>query len=359
MTPARRAATATHLGVAAGTALALLSAFQIYGFRRALDEPVSVGAALAYGLASWVVWAGAVPVVLALGRRFDFAAGRRLRSLAAHALALLAVYVPATLVLLLSGIAIFSPDEAIPWQEVPRQLFATSRLQFGLLLYVGILGLGRATATREALQRRDLEAARLEAAAVRARLDALAARLQPHFLFNTLHAIGALMEDEPKRARRMLVALGDLLREVLGGGDSADVPLAAELALLERYTAIERMRFSDRLAMQVRVADEVRTALVPRLLLQPVVENAITHGIAPRAAGGTVEVAARRDAGMVEILVRNDGAPLAEQWSEGHGLRLTRERLATRFGPDATLIVGTRDGWVETILRFPLEVAAR
>lgn len=350
-TDASRAA--ARLGVAAFGALALLSSIQIYALRRTLKEPISFGQALGYGLGSWAVWALAVPLVLRLGQRFDFAPGRRSTSLAAHLLAMFAIQVPATIVTVLTGLALFSSDEPFPWGELPRQVLAGSRLQFGLLLYAGILGLGRGIDAWTRLRQRELEATRLEAQTVRARLETLAARLQPHFLFNALHTIGALIDEDPVRAREVLTRLGDLLREVLSEPAATEVPLVEELRLLERYTDIERLRFGDRLRVEVAIAPEASGVLVPRFLLQPVVENALRHGIAPLARGGTIRISGEVRSGTLYLVITNNGAPIMNGHREGLGLRTTRERLQTRHGPGATVSLESGADGVQTILALP------
>jgi sensor histidine kinase YesM len=195
-----------------------------------------------------------------------------------------------------------------------------------------------------------------------ARLAALEQRLQPHFLFNTLNAIAALIPGDPRAAQRMVEQLGDLLRAALNAEPGREVPLAAELDLLERYTAIELVRFPDRLRVDVRAGSEERAALVPQMLLQPLVENAIRHGVAPRDAPGTVVVVAERREGRLRISVRDDGvgfvgARTGAQATFGHlngeasaasasqarpdigglGIAHTRERLAAMYGSRSAL----------------------
>lgn len=333
--------------------LATISAVQIYSLRRTLGEPVSVPVALGFGVASWLGWGIAMPAILALGRRFDFRRGRRLLSVIVHLPTLVVVHLAATFLLIVVGIRLFNPEEAFPWNEAVQQVFASTRFQFGVVLYLAILGLGRGLVTWEALRQREAQAARLEAQASRARLEVLAARLQPHFLFNALHAIGVLIEESPARARAMLVELGELLREVLAEPTAIEIPLGDELRLLQRYLAIEEIRFADRLRVEMDVPDALRGVPVPRLLLQPLVENAMRHGIGQSASGGTVRIAAASDEESLVITVANDGAALATSWREGVGLTTTRERLSARHGDRASLDVVDLDGWVEARVRLP------
>ncbi|HPF61572.1 MAG: histidine kinase [Gemmatimonadetes bacterium] len=346
---------ATRIGIGAFAVLVLISAAQIYALRRALDESISILSALGYGVGTFIVWAMAVPLVVYLGGRYDGRPGRRLTSLAVHLVAMVAIQVPATLVVVLTGLTLFGGDEAFPWGELPRQVLLGSRFQFGFLIYVAILGLQRGLSAWHALRARELEATRLEAQAVRARLEALASRLQPHFLFNALHTVGALIDEDPVRAREVLTRLGDLLREVLAEPAAAEIPLADELRLLARYTEIEQVRFADRLRVETDLAPAAAAVRVPRFLLQPVVENALRHGIAPLARGGRVRVSAAIEGGRLRLEVANDGAPLARDPREGVGLRTTRERLRTRYGDRGTVRLVSDGAMVRTIIEIPLD----
>ena len=169
-----------------------------------------------------------------------------------------------------------------------------------------------------------------------AQLHSLRLQLQPHFLFNTLNTITALIAAEPRAAERMVAGLSELLRASLRLADEQEVPLARELDHLRLYVDIQQTRFGDRLAVAMDVDPAVRSALVPSLLLQPLVENAIRHGITPRAAGGRISVRATRDADDLELEVRDDGVGAATQNGglarEGVGLTNTRERLRRLHG---------------------------
>jgi two-component system LytT family sensor kinase len=169
-----------------------------------------------------------------------------------------------------------------------------------------------------------------------ARLQSLRLQLQPHFLFNTLNAIMALIGSEPRAAERMVAGLSDLLRASLRSADEQEVPLARELEHLKLYIDIQRTRFGDRLDVQLDVEPVTRGAMVPSLLLQPLVENAIRHGLAPRAVGGQVCVSAARDGEELHLEVRDDGVGAEVRGGslarEGVGLANTRERLRRLHG---------------------------
>jgi LytS/YehU family sensor histidine kinase len=179
-----------------------------------------------------------------------------------------------------------------------------------------------------------LQAVKLEASFSAARLDALRSQLQPHFLFNTLNAIAVLTVDAPADAKQMVLRLSELLRRSIGAGDRHEVPLAEELGVLDAYLGIQRARFRDRLRVRIDVGPDVRTALVPTLILQPLVENAIRHGLEDVETGGEVVVTARRESDELVLTVRDDGRGLSDDGREpeGIGLANTRERLLRLYG---------------------------
>ncbi|HEX6534113.1 MAG TPA: histidine kinase [Gemmatimonadaceae bacterium] len=182
---------------------------------------------------------------------------------------------------------------------------------------------------------------RLEARLARAQLQSLKLQLHPHFLFNTLNTITALLATDPHAAERVVTGLSELLRVSLRTAGEQEVPLDRELVVLRHYTDIQQVRFPDRLRIELSIAPETRRAMVPSLLLQPLVENAIRHGIAPRAASGCVEISARREGDRLLLRVRDDGvgAPGAGV-REGVGLRNTRERLRHLYGDAHELRAG-------------------
>lgn len=192
-----------------------------------------------------------------------------------------------------------------------------------------------AVQSAERLARRALEA---ELAARQAELEALRAQLDPHFLFNTLNSISSLATTEPAAAREMCVRLASFLRMTLRAGDSGPIPLREEIALARDYLAVEQVRFGSRLRVQVELADDAAAMPVPPLLLQPLVENAVTHGVAQTLAGGTVRIEGRRSGDRLILAVENpcdeDGPA---QPGLGVGLANVRRRLAAAFGEQAHL----------------------
>jgi two-component system LytT family sensor kinase len=177
----------------------------------------------------------------------------------------------------------------------------------------------------------ELRLERMERSFSEARLNALRMQLDPHFLFNALNTISSQVERDPRLARTMIENLGDLLRLSLDARDRQEIPLVEELAFLDHYIAIQKIRFAEHLRIEIQVAPEVKYALVPCLIVQPLVENAIRHGISPRASGGTVKVLAERGPNELEIRVVDDGVGLPSGWtletSSGMGLSVTRERI--------------------------------
>jgi len=182
-----------------------------------------------------------------------------------------------------------------------------------------------------------------EAQLARAELYALKAQLRPHFLFNTLNAISSLIRDEPLKAETMLSRLGDLLRITLRDHRADEVPLADELAFVDGYLEIEQARFGERLRVTRHIDPAALDALVPHLVLQPLVENAVRHGVGPRLAGGTVELRAERRGGTLALEVRDDGVGAAA-FAEGVGLANTRARLAHLYGAEHRFAVTTSAG---------------
>lgn len=205
-----------------------------------------------------------------------------------------------------------------------------------VVIYWLIIGISSAWRYASEMQQRELKAAQLEKRLTEARLHALASQLNPHFLFNALNAISAYTEQEPRTARRMMAQLGELLRFSLDHASHQDIQLSNELGFLENYLEIERRRFEGRLTVGVEADPQVYGALVPSFLLQPLVENAIRHGISKRKRGGHVDVAIRRAGRTLVIRVQDDGVGLPEGWqldqSEGVGLRNLTERLEELYG---------------------------
>jgi two-component system LytT family sensor kinase len=210
---------------------------------------------------------------------------------------------------------------------------------------------------------RDLSASRLAAQLAEAQLSILRMQLHPHFLFNTLNTISALIHRDVRAADRMLAMLGDLLRDSFEKIGAQEVALRQEMGFLERYLEIEKTRFQDRLRVQTRIAPETLDALVPNLILQPLVENAIRHGISRRAGSGSIEVSSWCDDGMLAIRVRDDGPGLPELTNElqgrpGVGLANTQARLRQLYGDRHHFDLENRSGGgLDVTMHLPFRAA--
>src|SRR5262245_13419242 len=236
------------------------------------------------------------------------------------------------------------------------------RLHLELLIYTAAAGTGAALVLHERYRDRQLAAAKLEAELAAARLDALRSQLQPHFLFNSLHSIASLARaGDTAGVVRLIAGFSELLRSLLEQGER-HLPLADELQLVERYLDIQRVRFADRLQTTIEMDPAVARARVPLLVVQPLVENALRHGLGPRVEPGTLAVRARREAEWTRIDVEDTGAGLPPAWtlesSPGTGLRNLSARLAAEFGAACSLQVSSREGGgVIATVRIPFAVA--
>ncbi len=295
-------------------------------------------------------WALATPGILWLGRRFRFERDIWLRSVAVHLFAcLLLAYV------LNTGYAYLAlpllPPPAVPRPAAVRamQLFVGWALS-DAMVYCAILSVSLVIEHQNRLRARELTASQLETQLARAELQALQMQLQPHFLFNALHTVGALVRTGDRDAAiRVVTGLGDLLRRVLDRATAQEVTLRQELEFARSYLEIEQIRFRDRLVVEFVVDPGALDAAVPHLLLQPLVENAIRHGVAPNPGPCLIRLEAARSGSQLCIVIRDDGAVLAEPVPEpgttGIGLSNTAARLRRLYGMQGQLEflpVGTR-----------------
>lgn len=285
-----------------------------------------------------LLWALLTPVVFWLAARFDLTTARRRwpAYLLVHAGAGLALTVGqrTAYLLLIQGLAVPSPP--FSWAAI------VTSLNLWVLLYGILLLAAYALEYADRYRRRSLEAARLETQLVQAQLHALKMQLNPHFLFNTLNAIAALTGDDPKAGQRMMGKLGQFLRLVLDQSDTQQVPLAQEIEFIKLYLEIEHIRFPDRLTLRYDLDPAALSALVPSLLLQPLVENAIRHGIAHTADGGTIHIQATRQASRLLLAVQDNGPGLRDAATgRGIGLRNSEDRLRTLYGAHYALSIHT------------------
>jgi two-component system, LytTR family, sensor kinase len=300
-------------------------------------------------LLSWLPWALATPLVLRLGRQYPPEQWRRFATWGAHLVAF------ATIGLVFAAWAAALEELLNPWALVPGpdpfahlwlDKFYNGLLSY-LILYGAILLVSHLLDSRERLALQQTEAARLNEQLSKAQLDALRRQIEPHFLFNTLNAIAGLVrENRNDAAVSMIAGLSDFLRRVLEDSNRQQVPLGDELEFVQKYLEIQKVRFAERLQVSVDVSSELFSAQVPSLILQPMVENAVKHGIAKRVRGGAIRIAAFRCNGMLTLNVYNDGPSLPAGWEKTHsgiGISNVRTRLQSLYGDAFELHMKNRD----------------
>ena len=311
-------------------------------------EAVALGAAITSALQQILPWIPVTLAVIALAVWFPFSRERWARYAAIHlAAAVLLAFAANVLVVLMywaasgrfGGLAVLAQQGAI---------WATVRFHIALLIYASILGITQGILYYRRTQARELQLAKVEGQLAQARLQALNAQIRPHFLFNTLHTIGQLWRSgRSDDADAVLDHLGALFHKVSSSTTRFEVPLAEELELVRDYLAIEEVRFRDRLRPRVSAPLETLDCLVPPLILQPIVENAVRHGISAVSTAGVLEVSASRDGARLRLVVRDDGPGLSaatKSPGSGTGLRNTRERLAQLYGERGLVSIADAPG---------------
>lgn len=345
------------IAVAATAAVSLLFVLQKYALLEPrFKEGWSWEHALLTEAAFWGVWLPALPLLARMVRRFPLDAKRWAWSLPVHvAAAPIAATAHMALYLLVANPVLLPP-------RTFRERFflnwgggaTTSEVLTFTLLVAGL----HAHAYAKRYQEEALRASELESQLVRSQLEALKMQLQPHFLFNTLHAVSALMYQDVDAADRMIARLSDLLRASLRSAPRQSVPLREELEFLGGYLDIEQARLGDRLTVTTTIEPEALDAAVPYLILQPLVENAVRHGIAPHRRPGHISIDARRAGADLEIVIQDDGPGLARKpLEEGIGLGNVRARLARQYGADHRFEL--RDGaprGLTVTLALPFEI---
>jgi signal transduction histidine kinase len=319
------------LGIA--TLLGVFSTLLAYSFQLSTSE-AKWWVLFALNISYWYVWALMAPAIFRLTRRFRFDRNAWRPAVAVH---LPAAAITALLHVMSTGVAqglVRGTLEWDWWLGYVRRTYWMS-VDWEMMTYWTIVGVSHALHYHSVVRQRELAAAHLEARLAEARLQGLQRQLHPHFLFNTLHGISALMHIDLAAADRMIALLGDLLRSSLQI-TAQEIPLKDELELLGKYLDIERLRFRQRLTVSYDVSAETLDALVPSLILQPLVENALDHGIAPSSAGGRLDIRARRDGNRLFLEVVDDGVGLREDAltaiQKGIGVSNTRSRLQCLYG---------------------------
>lgn len=249
-------------------------------------------------------------------------------------------------------------DEVSPLPAPPTPAWS---IVLDALAYFFLLGLAQAVQVRRRLREREQQAALLEGRLNQARLRALQAQLQPHFLFNSLNGIAALIRSDPARAEEMVTSLSELLRLALSRSRRQRIPLRDELEFLDRYLEIQQMRFGERLRVERELADEVLDCLVPSLLLQPLVENAVRHGLEPAPHPGVLRISAQAQGARLHLTVADNGVGLgtAARTGTGLGVASVRERLAALYGTEQEFDLRPRaQGGTEARIVLPRQSSA-
>jgi signal transduction histidine kinase len=337
---------------------ATLAALQAFAQHRLGNWDGQLSRILLFEFFDWLLYGALTPIVFYFARRFPLERPHLLGRIALHLgiawfnCALWAAGGTLLRLLIWSGQETLSGRGYIGW-------FFTS-LPFGVAVYFAVLGIEHAIFYFRQSRERETQAARLSAQLAEARLGALRMQMKPHFLLNSLNALLVLVRDrDHAAATRVLEELGEILRQVLRADRPEMVTLDDEIEFLRRYLAIEQVRFSDRLGTSFRISPEARGAAVPDFILQPLVENAVRHGIAERVEAGMITVSARRDGEDLVLTIEDDGPGFTGRGpAAGLGLANTRERLQVLYGPRGSLTLSAREsgGTVATI-RLPFAPA--
>lgn len=320
-----------------------------------------------WGILTWLAWAPLTPLMIWLARKYSLVGERWKRNLIVHLPAFLiisAIHSAAATAVIL-WIQPFDNMGEGPLEFWPRWV---SRVQgsFGsdLLIYGAVIGVFYAFDYYRKYREREFVATRLEAQLAQAQLDSLRMQLHPHFLFNTLNSIVGLVRDNKNTAAvNMLVGLSDLLRRTLEHSAQHEVELREEINFIKLYLSLQEMRFSDRLRIELEIDPRTTKALVPNLILQPLTENALRHGISRSAKSGLIGIRSRVENGHLRLTVYDEGAGLPDDWqlksSMGIGLANTAARLQQLYDNDHEFDIHNRvGGGVEVVIVMPMRIAS-
>ena len=330
------------LVIAAWTVPALLSTFETITFARLGGRPMELWRAFASEAPGWYAWALFTPLIARVATGAPLVRPVRARNVLLHVAAFFVVALTASAVWALVGLWLRPTSAGF---LVALRNWFVSGLPFTVVVYAAVVGIVYSLTDRARLRVRERDAARLAQQLSEAQLASLRMQLRPHFLFNSLNAIMALVRDaETSRAVEALGLLGDMLRTTLSAGAQHEVSLGDEIAFTRHYLAMEQLRFGDRLRVTVDVPPELLDAAVPQFVLQPFVENSIKHGILDRRRGGSIGISANGDGGALRLSVVDDGVGLgrasASARGSGVGLKNSRLHLAHLYGDRAAIRVG-------------------
>jgi len=345
--------------VGAWTVLASFLTSQMYLAYSRREMPIRWQRIFLVELIYAYIWAALTPLILWLARRFPIERWKWVRSLLIHVGASLFIGF-ATRVL--HDLMLFWVVGDADWKFSMSKLLMNVYFMtdYGVMLYWLILLISYSFNYQRRYREGEVRATRLEAQLAQAQLQALKMQLHPHFLFNTLHSISALVHKNADAADKMIARLGDFLRLTLENSGAQEVSLAQELEFLKCYLEIERIRFEDRLAVQIDVEPQTLDARLPNLILQPIVENAIRHGISTRTSAGRIEMEARRLNGALQVQVTDNGPGLSSGSNTGSivkagvGLANTQARLKQLYGDEHRLdLANAASGGLTVILEIP------
>ncbi|MDX2040900.1 MAG: histidine kinase [Acidobacteriota bacterium] len=295
---------------------------------------------LRWDLTAWTIWIAFIPLVFRVSERWPLNRSNWLRLISGYALLGFALATAKTFFpILIQWIFLQRFSEILGWLS-RKPWFLLTDFLFALVFYGLALAFAQARNYYRRYREEELRATRLESQLAQAELRALRMQLQPHFLFNALNSISSLQLEDTAAAQQMTARLGDFLRLTLEGAGAQTVTLRREIEFLRCYLDIERVRFGRRLTTEITVAPDAMDAQVPNLILQPLVENAIRHGLAPRAAPGHISIRAARSGGQLRISIEDNGCGLKQNGNGsnggkgGLGLANTRARLRQFYGED-------------------------
>lgn len=357
------------------TLVAMAATGSIYELYRAQGYPMSFATVFASQLSQILTYAPLTPFAFALGIRFPIQRGNWARRSLLHLSFALAFSIAHIILRGMTPYAVWDPKVrgytsaiwnsqahmlAINWRAF-KNLFLSNVVDDITGTYVPIVLIAHAMSYYRSFRDREVHSAKLQMQLAKSHLQALKSHLQPHFLFNTLHSISALMLTDVKAADRMMARLSDLLRMSLKTSGVQITSLNRELEFVAAYLEIEKVRFGDRLNVVLDIATETLDAQVPSLLLQPLVENAVRHGISRLSSGGNIWITARHDDGDLYLCVKDNGPGLLVaadvQPGTGLGLGATRERLQTLYGSAQTLdIHGASSAGFEVCIKIPFRI---
>ncbi len=329
--------------VGAWALVAMLLAAQAWVAAQVRGEPVIWARASAIWLVWAAVWAALTPLALRLEARFPLQRPHRMRSLAVHGLASVGCALVNLALFAVAAPLIGATQVEPTWLGTFSRLLGTTFL-LNLPVYWLIIVAAHLERLARSAREKDRRQLRLEAQLADARLQTLRMQLQPHFLFNALNTVSVLMHEDADAADRILLQLSALLRRSLDGSEAHEVTLGEEIGFLERYLEIEQARLGERFGYRIVVPDDCLQARVPNLILHPLVENAIRHGIATRAGPGRVEVAAEQHGDSLRLRVVDDGRGLPAAMAERVGLANTRARLRLLYAERQRFDVRNLDG---------------